>query len=217
MLNAESSMLNSHRMRIEHWELSIGQLHWSGLIGKGFQTFSIDFDRNRPLQQIDGNDQAVSVLEHHHKPLRPRKRPVFNTYPLSDSQIRPRLAIRLGFQHGANSVEFRLINRNEGLPYGHDAVYTWYGEDGQTVQWIEPAKDVARKQRKFYLLCAVGPPAAAAVSRKEFFVSFAAKISRDNFLKPRSYVERVPQTTIFGKLHLMTIPQSVKERSLWLG
>src|SRR5262249_6314689 len=67
---------------------------------------------------------------------------------------------------------------------------------------IESAENVAREERELYLFNTVGPAMGTAIQRKEFFVSFASEIPRNDSFKTRSYINRVPMRAFFASVHL---------------
>jgi hypothetical protein len=121
---------------------------------------------------------------------------------LSDFEVRPRFTIGAGREHCADGIEFGFRDRQEILPYTNNGVHARDGQDGEPVVHIEPAENVSGKERKFDLFHAVGPAIGPTIERQEFFVSFAAQIPRDDFLKARPYVERIPERAFLGKVHL---------------
>jgi hypothetical protein len=82
---------------------------------------------------------------------------------LPNFQVRPGLAISLGFKDSFDCVQFGFVDGQESFTNTYNGVYTGDGENGKPIERIEAAKDVTWKERELYFLNTVGPTIGALI------------------------------------------------------
>src|SRR5579862_2102657 len=120
-----------------------------------FEAIPVNFNRNRPLQQVDRDHKAAGILEHRHDAFGACKRAMLDLDTLADLKVRPRLAIGVRLQYRADIIQFPLFDRHDCFAQPDDCVDAWRYQDRQTMDWIEPAENVAWKERQFDLFCSI--------------------------------------------------------------
>jgi hypothetical protein len=138
----------------------------------------------------------MTTLEIQQNPLKPSEWTAFDSHSSPDLRARPRLSRQPGLNRGLNGGNLRLVDRYRVLTVSHYLEYSWRNKYRQALEWVEPAKQVARKQGQFEFLYAVRPPPSRLVYRQKRFVSFAAQLGGHEVLGPALGLQREPRMII---------------------
>jgi hypothetical protein len=115
---------------------------------------------------------------------------------LPDLLERPSFSGKTGFNGCLNACNFRFIDRDRVFADSHYLNHSPYYEYWHAIKWIEPAKQIAWKQRQFDFLNTVRPPASRFVHGQERFVSSALQLHRDHVFMPAPGLQREPRPSM---------------------
>jgi hypothetical protein len=132
---------------------------------------SRDGDGQRPLQQSDGYDQLLGAVDFGEDARDVAKRSLFDRHCLPGLQKRPGSRQESRSDDGLDSRDLVRIHWNGHLSQSDNANDTRYQEDRQTTGYVQPAENVARKERKIHVLKAIRPPLPAAEQWQELAVA----------------------------------------------
>src|SRR5207245_8933551 len=109
---------------------------------------------------------------------------ISHSHHLAHLRARPRLPWQPGPHHRANSGDFSVIDRYRVLAVSDNLKYSRCHKYRQTVQRVEPAKQVAGEQWQLELFYSVRPAPPGLVHRQERLVSFATELGGHHVLTP---------------------------------
>ncbi len=115
------------------------------LLGNGDYPRAVHFHGHRALEKGHRQDEAMTTLEIHEDPLEPAERPAFDSYPLPDLQERPGLSRQPRLNGSLDSGDFRVVNRRRDFADSDNLNYPRRHKYRESVQRVEPTKDVARE------------------------------------------------------------------------
>jgi len=100
------------------------------------------------LEKGHGQHEATLPFEVQQDSLQPAKGSVFDPYPLTDFEERPRSAGEPGSNRGLNRSNFGVVNGDRASTYSDDGNDPGRRKNGEPVLQVEPAKDIAGEKRK---------------------------------------------------------------------
>src|SRR5581483_7547935 len=156
----------------------------------------VDFDRDRALQETDGDYEPESIFDLDDDSFDAGQRPVADADGLSGGEEGVRLdAERRGDQR-ADPLDF--FGRDGGRPgiEGNYIHHSGTGQHGNAPGRIEAAKHITGEQRDIDLFDAVGPLPTDAHQRKKLFDVAGAQGGRNDLLKLRADTHGEPGTRI---------------------
>jgi hypothetical protein len=112
----------------------------------------INLNGYRTPEQGDGENKPVIPLEFHEYPFDPAQRARFDSNVVTYFQKRPRLVRHSQGYQGPDCMDLRFIDRHRYPVVPDDLRDTRSLENGKSILWIEPAKEVAGEEGSSHFL-----------------------------------------------------------------
>ncbi len=134
---------------------------------------SLDFNRNRALEQADRYDQSVLRFDSRQDAFHSGQRSTVDNNLVSDPEIRPRRQRQTGCNKTLQRFYLAVLDRNRPLPESDDREDACGDENRQAANCVEPGENVARKERLIHILHPVGPTYCVPVNGHKRLISFS--------------------------------------------
>jgi len=180
--------------------LCVCKTHWTsdqappGRFGAGNNPLAFDFNGDRTLEQAHRDNNAMLLLRLHQNAFDPGQRTSFYSNAVTGLEIGPRLRRLSGTEDGLDRLEF-VLRYSRGPAGDSNHVYHSRGRHDREARplRVEPAKNIAGKQRNLNLRNAIGPDPSAFVYGQKLLKSLIPEDRRYDLFASWLYPECKPQ------------------------
>jgi hypothetical protein len=132
---------------------------------------AFDFGCDRTLEQSYRHDNAPAVFYFDYNAFESGKRTVFNADAVALAEVGPRLGIEFRLEEGFNCGDLFVRDRQRLFSDANNGNYPGSGENGEPLQDVEAAKNVAREKRSLNFSYTVAPAAPITITGKIRYVA----------------------------------------------
>jgi hypothetical protein len=141
-------------------------------------------DSDGALEERDRQHEAMVPPEFQQDSVQPTKGAMLDSHPLANSNEGPRLGWEARLDRGLYRFHFGFLNGDGSLAYPDDEENPRSHQNGEPVQWVEPAKDIPREEWLLGFYEPVRPSAPTLIERQKPFKALTAQVGCNDILVP---------------------------------
>jgi hypothetical protein len=162
---------------------------------------TINFDRNRALQQIYRQHELQSRFDFDYDSAHTPQRPILDPGYMTDFQVRPRHCRKTALFYALDGCNLFFPDRNRCFAGAHDLYHPWRHQHRQAIVRVHPAEKISREQRHFDFLYPIGPASHVFADGQKAFVTCIFQQQVRCLLSACSHQDREPRPLLIAVPH----------------